>query len=578
MKRYSRINSAFIFIILVFIAASGCPMLPLDGLNNPVDPDAEDYQGGVYLVTFDSQGGSTNISKNKVVRGGTAYGVLPVPTKAGLLFGDWWTEPGGNGSWIHADTVVSLKNNITLYANWGDFTVTFNSQGGSTPEPETKVVLSGNPYGTLAVPRKGGYNFNEWWTESDGGGTQITSETVAALAEDHMLYAKWEKISYTVTYVLNSGINNENNPEVYTIETETITLSDPTRAGYYFSGWFEESTCSGSEITEIPQGSIGDQRLYAKWEPLSYTVTFDSQGGSTANPQTKLVTNDEPYGELAITNKEGYTVGGWWTEPNGGGSEITSSTVVSLTQNQTLYAKWGIPMTYVEGGSFQMGSDSGYSNEQPVHTVRVDSFYIGTYEITQDIYEEVMGSNLSEWKGDCLPVEWVTWYEAVQFCNALSREEGRQEAYTISGTNVSVNWESSGYRLPTEAEWEYAARGGAESQGYTYAGSNTVGDAAWYSDNSVSRTHPVGERQANELGLYDMSGNVWEWCWDWYDSSSYGSSPTANPKGPSSGSSRVLRGGSWYNSAQSVRTANRGGSAPSYRYDIFGFRVLAPAE
>jgi len=509
MKRYSRINSAFIFIILVFIAASGCPMLPLDGLNNPVDPDAEDYQGGVYLVTFDSQGGSTNISKNKVVRGGTAYGVLPVPTKAGLLFGDWWTEPGGNGSWIHADTVVSLKNNITLYANWGDFTVTFDSQGGSTPEPESKAVLNGNPYGTLAEPKKDGYSFNEWWTDSDGGGTQITSETVAALAEDHM--------------------------------------------------------------------------LYAKWEPLSYTVTFDSQGGSNANPQNKLVTTDEPYGALATTNKEGYTLGGWWTEPNGGGSEITSSTVVSLTQNQTLYAKWEervlMPITYVEGGSFQMGSTSGDSNEKPVHTVRVDSFYIGTYEVTQDTYQELMGSNPSNWKGDRLPVERVTWYEAVAFCNALSRLERRQEAYTISGNNVSVDWESNGYRLPTEAEWEYAARGGNQSQGYTYAGSNTVGDVAWYySSNSGSRTHTVGEKQPNELGLYDMSGNVWEWCWDWFGSDYYGSSPAANPTGPSSGSHRVLRGGSWHPYARRVRTAGRYGGTPSYRINLLGFRVLAPAE
>jgi len=144
---------------------------------------------------------------------------------------------------------------------------------------------------------------------------------------------------------------------------------------------------------------------------------------------------------------------------------------------------------------------------------------------------------------------------------------------------VSVDWESNGYRLPTEAEWEYAARGGNQSQGYTYAGSNTVGDVAWYySSNSGSRTHTVGEKQPNELGLYDMSGNVWEWCWDWFGSDYYGSSPAANPTGPSSGSHRVLRGGSWGINAQYVRAAIRGDSTPSYRDDNIGFRVLAPAE
>jgi formylglycine-generating enzyme len=239
-------------------------------------------------------------------------------------------------------------------------------------------------------------------------------------------------------------------------------------------------------------------------------------------------------------------------------------------------ADFSIPMTYVQGGSFQMGSDSGYSDEKPVHTVTVDSFYMGTYEITQDIYEEVMGSNPSYRKGDQLPVENVSWYDAAAFCNALSRLEGRQEAYTISGTNVSVNWESSGYRLPTEAEWEYAARGGNQSRGYTYAGSNTVGDVAWYDDNSGGRTHPVGEKQANELGLYDMSGNVWEWCWDWYGS--YSGGVQTNPTGPSSGSTRVLRGGRWYDSARYVRAANRSRYAPSDRGSNIGFRVLAPAR
>jgi formylglycine-generating enzyme len=373
-----------------------------------------------------------------------------------------------------------------------------------------------------------------------------------------------------------------------TYERPYGTLPEPAKTGYRFAGWWTGRSGSGREIVGTTLVAVTDNlTLYAKWGANTYTVSFDRQGGSGGSSGVTAVYGAVLPGATA-PERRGYIFGGYYDQRNGAGRQYYSKSMENVgnwdkAAAATLYAKWEelrfrIPMTYVEGGSFQMGSTSGASDEKPVHRVRVDSFYIGTYEVTQDIYQSVMGSNPSNWKGDRLPVERVTWYEAVAFCNALSRLEGRQEAYTISGTNVSVNWESNGYRLPTEAEWEYAARGGAESQGYTYAGSNTVGDAAWYWDNSGDRTHPVGEKRPNELGLYDMSGNVWEWCWDWYGSSYYGSSPTANPTGPSSGSIRVLRGGSWNDSAQYVRTAFRGGNTPSYRINSIGFRVLAPAE
>ncbi|MDY0290317.1 MAG: formylglycine-generating enzyme family protein [Sphaerochaeta sp.] len=236
-----------------------------------------------------------------------------------------------------------------------------------------------------------------------------------------------------------------------------------------------------------------------------------------------------------------------------------------------------IPLTFVEGGSFQMGTTVGdWDDEELVHTVKVDSFSLSTYLITQDIYEKVMGYNPSSWTGTYLPVEQVSWFDAVAFCNALSRRDGLPEVYTIKGASVGCDWNKKGYRLPTEAEWEYAARGGSKSQGYTYAGSNTVGDVAWYEGNSGGRTHNVGGKRANELGLFDMSGNVWEWCWDWYGSRYYSSSPGTNPKGPSSGSGRVLRGGHWYSSVDSLYVSFRDYDTPWVRDSDLGFRVLVP--
>jgi formylglycine-generating enzyme required for sulfatase activity/TolB-like protein len=230
----------------------------------------------------------------------------------------------------------------------------------------------------------------------------------------------------------------------------------------------------------------------------------------------------------------------------------------------------------VEGGTFQMGG-TAYDNEKPIHSVTVKSFSIGKYEVTQKEWFEIMGTNPSNFKGDNLPVESVSWLEAVEYCNRRSVKEGLTPAYRGSGDNITCDWNANGYRLPTEAEWEYAARGGnRDPMAYEYSGSNSVDTVAWYDGNSGKRTHEVGTKAPNSLGLYDMSGNVWEWCWDRYGS--YSSGSQTDPRGASSGSNRVDRGGSWLNSAQYVRSAGRSHSTPSIRGDGLGFRVLRPAQ
>ena len=224
-------------------------------------------------------------------------------------------------------------------------------------------------------------------------------------------------------------------------------------------------------------------------------------------------------------------------------------------------------MIAVTGGTFTMGATAeqgsdAYSDEKPAHQVTLSDYCIGETEVTQELWQAVMGSNPSYFTGNLQrPVEQVSWNDCQEFIKKLNQLTGKT------------------FRLPTEAEWEYAARGGSQSQGYKYAGSNTIGDVAWYYDNSYNKgsshpdygTHPVGQKHPNELGLYDMSGNVWEWCQDWYGD--YSSGSQTNPNGPSSGSCRVDRGGSWHGSARFCRVSFRGYCTPTYRHSYLGLRL-----
>ncbi|MFZ4520471.1 MAG: SUMF1/EgtB/PvdO family nonheme iron enzyme [Bacteroidales bacterium] len=216
-------------------------------------------------------------------------------------------------------------------------------------------------------------------------------------------------------------------------------------------------------------------------------------------------------------------------------------------------------MLVVEGGTFMMGSNDGGDDERPIHKVTLYSFCIGKYPVTQKLWQLLMENNPSHFKGYQLPVDQVSWANTQEFIQKLN---------FITGKN---------YRLPTEAEWEYAARGGNQSRGYTYSGSNIIDDVAWYNSNSGGETHHVGQKHANELGLYDMNGNVWEWCNDWYSKDYYASSPESNPQGLADGYYRVNRGGSWYNYAQGCRASDRGHGTPVSRCAYLGFRlVLVP--
>ncbi|MDD4035020.1 MAG: SUMF1/EgtB/PvdO family nonheme iron enzyme [Candidatus Cloacimonetes bacterium] len=237
---------------------------------------------------------------------------------------------------------------------------------------------------------------------------------------------------------------------------------------------------------------------------------------------------------------------------------------------------------FVQGGTFNNGTSD----------VTISSFYIDKYEVTQASYQAVMGTNPSSFGGNPnRPVERVSWFNAIEYCNRRSLQEGLTPCYSYSTygtnpdgwpsgwntsnsnhTNVNCNWSANGYRLPTEMEWMFAAKGGNQSQGYTYSGSNTIGNVAWYSSNSSSRTWDVGLKDPNELGTFDMSGNVWEWVWDIRASLPNGNQ--TNPTGPVSGSVRVARGGGWYGSAGYCTVSSRHSSSAALTRNYIGFRLI----
>ena len=225
-------------------------------------------------------------------------------------------------------------------------------------------------------------------------------------------------------------------------------------------------------------------------------------------------------------------------------------------------------MVWVEGGSFTMGSNATpkgvkltYALARPEHRVTVDGYFIGRYEVTQELWQAVMGENPSKFKGSAnLPVESVSWTEAQEFAMRLSQMTGRR------------------FRLPSEAEWEYAARGGSKSQRNPYAGCNRnqLDNHGWYCVNSDGATHAVGQLQPNELGLYDMSGNVAEWCQDWVEA--YTSEEQTNPRGPRQGENRVLRGGHYNSTSAACTVYDRGWYLPSGKYELYGLRIVMEAN
>ncbi len=668
-----------------------------------------------YTVTLDNQGG-TGGETSMTVTFGEKPADVSVPIKEDVehgklyLFEGYYAAANGAGKQYvdangHGITEWDITSDSTLYAHYAEpdsprHTVTYqNTKGVANPNSTYFYEIQNI---TLAnLPDISHSRFDGWWTAEEGG-TQVTGWTAGMQTGDITVYAHWIA-AYNITYKDEngtdfSGVHADGYHSTHISGVDTV-LDVPTKSGYSFGGWHRMSDCSDASITELGANEVdSDITLYAKWNLLTITYTFCTNGGKWDDDTTADKTLSGLYMSAVATagtpTKDGYTFGGWdkpvpeefgpenetfnaqwslveyeieyvdiqsatntnitiytaedvvtisdlssgtltfvgWYDAQAGGNRITGWNAGDRTGDVTLYARWrGFDnngnfiidsVTFAKTALRQVlaadttitgsGTDGAFPSTRG--TVTLSPYSIGKYEVTQQLYTAVMGTNpsyhilsktpldtsnpIKETDAELRPVEQVSWYEAITFCNKLSLIMGKTRCYKLSDdtypdesseipeskddkwNNAKCDWTANGYRLPTECEWEFAARGGNPNDttkwNYTYSGSNTVSDVAWYATNSNNHTWEVGLKNENSLDLFDMSGNVWEWCWDYYNSASItsGTPWTGATTGLSSNNCRVDRGG--YCGEESAKSAvlYRGGIIPYYK-ELIGIRLAS---
>ena len=464
----------------------------------------------------------------------------------------------------------------------------------------TKIKIAGFTYNDTVL-----FEMNDASQSSDDwGGALLKVAVVFAypIEQGNALTEVKDLPGEKLTFVMKNEAKTEEYKYTYNaiIVNYGDSIEEPVNAPYFedavyskFNYWQE---LNGSRIsfpcTLAPSDDYlfegitctvdGQEMTYGLMLVPNITVTFTA---TLMDGDTKVGTEIYAPGDLLKTKpeaKDGLSFGGWYTD-----KECTKKFDSKSFGNVTVYALWKEKAAALEGF---VAVDSGSFTRSNGYSVTVSDFIISDHEVTQAEYVAVMGTNPSNYSGNSKPVETVSWYDAIYFCNKKSVADGLtpcysvygstdvddwsytpHNGYSISGT-VSCNFSANGYRLPTEAEWEFAARGGNESKGYTYSGSNNIDDVAWYLNNSSDGTKEVKTKAPNELGIYDMSGNVWEWCWDWYGSYSYDNE--TDPLGASSGSCRVRRGGSWGVGSGNCEVSSRGSLNPCNRSHYIGLRLV----
>lgn len=487
----------------------------------------------------------------KAYRIGFFVSTNSTPTSANAIKDAYKNMTDANYSKMTSEKVDNLKPGTTYYVrpyilydgtyHYG--TITSFTTKSDTPELIVSDVLQFGDKGgeqTIVITAS-----DAWSIKKSSGSSWLTIKPESGKAG-------------TTTVTLSATENTSTDSRTSTLTIQCGGLSKSVKVTQAATGTvisldtntLEFTSESGKKTFNISSNSSWTVSSDKTWCSVSPT-NGSGKGNVTVTVQVNTSTSART---ATISIKSGSTTKTLTVKQNG-------ATNPSSKDREFTIGNVKFKMISVEGGTFTMGGTSEQGSdaddsERPTHKVTLSSYYIGETEVTQALWQAVMGSNPSSQKGSNRPVEKVSWNDCQEFLKKLNAKTGQN------------------FRLPTEAEWEYAARGGKKSKGYKYSGSNKIDNVAWYNYNSSYRTHDVATKQANELGIYDMSGNVWEWCSDWWLYNSYTSSAQTNPKGPTSGTSRVLRGGHFSHEATTCRNSARSYNLPTKGNECIGFRIV----
>ncbi|MDZ7724501.1 MAG: SUMF1/EgtB/PvdO family nonheme iron enzyme [candidate division KSB1 bacterium] len=491
-----------------------------------------------------------------------------------------------NVSWTVSDDASWLSVSPGSGSDDGTVTVTATSDNPSTESRSAMVTVNGDGVGskTITVTQSGADAYLTVSTTS----LSLSSSSNSQAGFDIESNVSWT-VSDDASWLSVSPGSGSDDATV----TVTATSANPSTGSRSATVTVSGDGVGSKTITVTQSGA--DAYLTVSPTSLSLSSSSDSQSGFDIESNVNWTVSDDA-SWLSVSPGSGsddatVTVTATSANSSTGSRSATvtvsgdgvSSRTVTVTQSGSS-SPISIEWVPVPGGSFQMGSNSSeaYSDEQPVHTVTLSDFKISKYEVTNAQYAAFLNDQGVSSDGSASGTEYIDMnasycqidYGGGQFVVESGKDNYPVIGVTWYGAKAFCEW--AGGRLPTEAEWEYAARGGPQSRGYTYAGGNTIDAVAWYDGNSGGHTHPVGGKRANELGLYDMSGNVWEWCADW--KGNYSSSSQTNPTGPSSGSYRVRRGGGWNDDARYCRVAYRYVSVPGGSRNVLGFRPVQDGD